>query len=540
MADKTKMESPTSPTEANENQLAELGRAESSASDRDVAALKERTPWKLVISLALACALSLNWLLPGFYDPSISTGDGAVYLVTARSLLEGEGYNYLGEPFTIRPPGFSWMLVPLLWIFGTNYVALTWCIALFGVLAVCLLFLYARPRLGTPLALAVALTLWLNPGFLRSCSQIMSDVPGLALMFGALLMERWARKRPSTGTDLRANLLLGVFIGISAYVRTLNIFLVPALILGRICATWRTGLNGRTLGSFVGIQLLLPSVIAFGCLVPWNSYAAGVDKSVPPEHTLFYSYSVAMWQQDIADPESPKISFDEFSDRVVTRVGDLLHVLGSRVTDRDDNQTHRALAIIALLIWAAVLVVRRGTGDFLLGGIVLIISIYFGFMNRLIVPVYALILISVAEALRYLFTRCAGAKKSSWITVALVLSLAVIDFDPSWRWDQARSRSQQFFKACQAANRRFDAEDTIAADFGAHFSVELDRPVYTLRWSLKRGGVPAALDFIKRHSVSSLILDRSVPSNVKLLNHLENEQRTIVAQIGPYALLNLE
>lgn len=36
--------------------------------------------------------------------------DSAIYLLTAASLEAGEGYRYLGEPFFLRPPGFSWLL----------------------------------------------------------------------------------------------------------------------------------------------------------------------------------------------------------------------------------------------------------------------------------------------------------------------------------------------------------------------------------------------------------------------------------------------
>ena len=36
--------------------------------------------------------------------------DSALYLLTAQSLAEGDGYRYLGEAFFLRPPGFSYAL----------------------------------------------------------------------------------------------------------------------------------------------------------------------------------------------------------------------------------------------------------------------------------------------------------------------------------------------------------------------------------------------------------------------------------------------
>jgi hypothetical protein len=46
----------------------------------------------------------LLWTVHPWYD---ATNDGSMYIATARALLAGEGYSYLGSPFLIRPPGFS-------------------------------------------------------------------------------------------------------------------------------------------------------------------------------------------------------------------------------------------------------------------------------------------------------------------------------------------------------------------------------------------------------------------------------------------------
>jgi len=156
-----------------------------------------------------------------------------------------------------------------------------------------------------------------------------------------------------------------------------------------------------------------------------------------------------------------------------------------------------------------------------------------------VIPVYALVLPAVAEAVTWALRRGVGARAASWIAAALLLALAAHDFDPTWRHDEALARSQLFFKACRAAERSFEPDDVLASDFGAHFSAELDRPVYTLRWSLKRGGVPGALDFIVRYGVTGVVLDRTIPSNVRLADELLSAHARPLASVGPYVLLDL-
>ncbi len=485
--------------------------------------------------LALAATASLFFLLPDAYDPSIATGDGAVYMVCARNLLAGEGYSYLGDPFTIRPPGFAVLLALPMAFVGADYAVLTAFVGLFGVASVVLLFLLCRPRLGTGVSLAVAAALWLNPGFLRSCGQIMSDVPGLAAMLGCLVLERWARARPSTARDA----LVGLAIGAAAYVRTMNVFLIPALVLARLFDALKHGRGGLPWPRFVLLRLALPAGLALATLVPWSLRNASIETPVPVEDTLFHSYSVAMWHQDMADPSSPLLTREQLVERVETRVSDLLHVLGSRLQEREPDGIHRMLALGALLCWATVLVVRRDTAEFQVGAMVIVISIYFGFMNRLVLPVYALVLPAVADALVWVLARSLGTSPARAATTVVLLGLATHDYRHEWGWSELRSRSPAFFEACRAVEGQVAPNDVLAADFGAHFSVELDRPVFTLRWVAKRAGPKGVLDLLRRREVDVVVLDRGDPTEAAILSQLRRSGARAVAQAGHYAIVRL-
>src|SRR6185503_1179648 len=142
-----------------------------------------------------------------WYEANPETNDASVYLLCARSMLAGDGYAYLGQPFVLRPPGFSALLVPVLASRGLDFHALNLFVASFGVLAVACVFAYHRRRLGVGLALATALSLWLNPSFELACNRVLSDLPGTALLLVGLLLARWADRRASAGRDVLVGVL---------------------------------------------------------------------------------------------------------------------------------------------------------------------------------------------------------------------------------------------------------------------------------------------------------------------------------------------
>ena len=181
-------------------------------------------------AFAVALGTGLFFLTHPWYDPA---PDVFTYIATARSLAAGDGYQYLGAPFGIRPPGFSLLIAP--WVVdGVDFAGLNLLVGLFGVASVLALAALLRDRIGLRLALLVAACLWLNPGFRILSSQVMSDVPGTALIFGCLLLERLARRRG--GIAFYA--ILGVAIGAAAYVRSLAVLLIPAAMLALALRAW--------------------------------------------------------------------------------------------------------------------------------------------------------------------------------------------------------------------------------------------------------------------------------------------------------------
>ena len=64
----------------------------------------------LLLTLLLGTLASLTFTVRDFWD---ARPDAARYLLAARSLADGQGYAVMGEPFRLRPPGFSALLAPI-------------------------------------------------------------------------------------------------------------------------------------------------------------------------------------------------------------------------------------------------------------------------------------------------------------------------------------------------------------------------------------------------------------------------------------------
>ena len=123
-----------------------------------------------------------------WFDGGPGAKDSALYVICAQSLARGEGYSFAGYPFLLRPPGFSALLAPVLALRGPDFHALNLLVALVGVVCIAALAAFQRARLGTSLALALALLAWTNPLFHAYCNRLMSDVPiGAGLSSSAAL-----------------------------------------------------------------------------------------------------------------------------------------------------------------------------------------------------------------------------------------------------------------------------------------------------------------------------------------------------------------
>lgn len=465
--------------------------------DREPWTRSARVAFGVLVGLLLA---SLALTVHPWFD---RTHDGALYVHTARALAAGEGYSWLGMPFRVRPPGFSALIAPLVGASGAiDFWRLNLVAGAFGVAAAALLFVHARARVGWPLALVAAVALWATPTWQRFASQVMSDVPGTALLLGCLVLERRAARRPSLARDV----VLGLAIGATAWVRFVAVLLVPAVWLARVLGQ-RGGADRRPWA----VRLLPVALAAGAAIAPWQVRNALVTVPTPTDQTLNYSYATGLLRADEGDPESRLLAPAEILARVPQRGADIVGTLGSRLATREPDLVRTLVAALFLAALARAAWKRRAAAELFCGLVLALVSVYFAFDERLVLPVYALALPALLEALRdaagvVLPRRAAGAMAG-----AALLALCAHDWRPRAGWDGIEREHAAFGAFAEAVDARLAPDARLAAGYGWQAGLYLDRPVYSLRFAVRRAGRPAGAEaVIERERIDALVLYRGL------------------------------
>jgi len=460
-----------------------------------VLAWDRQASWCLLALVAAALA-SLVWWSHPFLDPR---NDACMYIQLARNLLAGEGYSLVGEPFALRPPGFSALLLPLIATWGTDLGVLNLFIGLWGVACVVLLFILVQRRSGPWFGLAVSLLLWTNPGFRTFCTQVMSDVPGVALALGCLLLEqRWRDRSPSRG------LWLGIAIGLSALVRSMNLLLVPAVLLAVLLR------RGDARRGLTRAALLLLGASAV--LLPWSLRNARVDRPSPTEQTSIYSYGTGMFHADPSDPQSKRLTIGEVAARVPDQLSQVSHVLGTRLGPAGKPRPFpMCLAGLGLACVVFTALRRREPTEFLCLGLFVVVSSYFAFVDRLALPVFVLALPSLVGCLDSLLAtafarRASGSRRPAWIGALAIAALAVADARALPDPDSLRIRSRQMRELTANLDEALPPGSPLAARLGWELGVYMEeRTVYSLFVVAKRGERAGMLDLLERRGVDHCV-----------------------------------
>ncbi len=480
--------------------------------------IETRPAWDRRATIALAALVaialaSLAWLVHPWYEASDETNDASIYIACAKSMLAGQGYAYLGEPFTVRPPGFAALIAPLLAWRGLDFRALNLLVSLFGVVLVALLFVHARARIGTLLAFLVAAAVWFNDGFRALCCQVMSDVPGAALLVACLLVERWASRKRSWKRDI----LLGVAIGLSAYVRSIVILLVPATIAARILEKLVARERGWT--RFVFARLLPVALAAVLVQVPWDVRNALHHPTPPVDQNFLYSYSTAMWHVDGGDPSSASRSLAEIGERIPDHAPKILRALGSRMGEGprspDEGTVAPDVALGALLLACVAIVAwrRREPAELFVIGATLVLLVYFGYRDRLVLPIWVLALPAAAECALLLARRVVRERATIAVAV-LLLALPALDFRPRAGWDRIEKTHATYVELCSALATKLGPVDRVAAPIGWHYSVYLDRPVWSLFFAVRRDrAMQGAERVLEKYAIDAVVLAPILPAD---------------------------
>jgi hypothetical protein len=499
-------------------------------------AMHEGGEWRrrdtiVLLALVAGAAGSLPWLVHSWFEAS---SDASMYLTCARSLLAGDGYTFLNEPFRVRPPGMSALLVPVLALRGVDFHALNLYIGLWGVACAALFFAWARTCVSTWVALALAALLWFNPSFASWRNQLMSDVPGAALVFGCLLLERWCARKPS----LRRDVVLAVALGLSLYVRSIFVVLVAGIALARLASGRRDGAGlVRTL-----LTRVAPLVVCVALVrLPWTIRDAYHAPALPADQTALFEYSTGMWHADPGDPRSPRVPLADVIARVPRNAKAAFGAFGSRLQASEPSAMHVSLGILFVLALAVQVWRKRGASELCACGSIVLVLPYFDFQGRLLLPALLIAWVAMAELLEK-FGRRRFGPRGQLVAIAAACVLLIADFHPRANWEDVRIENEVCARWAERANELLPAGARVAVPMeGWRWMIWLDRPVWTLFFGWNRGGGPAGAETVlARHGIDVVLVTPFTQSDaamrpwlVRRFDVLHDEPDVAVVRVGP-------
>jgi|GEM_PF-468872 len=180
------------------------------------------------------------------FDSKLSlSGDNAEFITLARSLVEGQGLQYLNlpdpVPATKYPFGFPLLLMPMEWLFPGELIPMKMLVLIMFSVGMSMLYLILRTRLDLVPSLAIALisitagksylttdTEGVNsfgPILLHFSHQVMSEVPYLTVSLLAVLFLERGISQP--GIRHNRTFLFGILCVMGAYyIRSAGVALI--------------------------------------------------------------------------------------------------------------------------------------------------------------------------------------------------------------------------------------------------------------------------------------------------------------------------
>jgi hypothetical protein len=311
--------------------------------------------------------------------------------------------------------------------------------------------------------------------------------------------------------------------------RSILILLGPATLLSRVCDKIASGERGGWL-RFLGTRVVPLAATLFLTQLPWNVRNALHAPRPPVDQNFLYSYSTAMWHVDGGDPGSPRRSVAEIVRRIPDRTIQVLGALGRRMRapakpEADDLEqssgTSGALeTAIGAALLAAILFVawrRREPAEIFALAATAVLLVYFGFRDRLVLPIWILALSAAAECALLLARRWLHARAEIAVAV-LLLALPVLDFRPRAGWDRIEKAHTVTTELCTALASKLAPGERVAAPVGWHYSVYLDRPVWSLFFGARReGSMQGAESVLANRKIDAVVLSPLLPADRAML-----------------------
>jgi hypothetical protein len=248
-----------------------------------------------------------------------------------------------------------------------------------------------------------------------------------------------------------------------------------------------------------------------------------------------------MFHEDAGDPSSRRLGLGEVLGRIPKRAGEIVEVLGSRMEvvlplrtgqlalgdewtrarERGPDVWTWALALLAGALYG--LVKRREPSDLFAWAVLAVVLLYFGFDDRLLMPVYALAFPAALELVRDVGVRLAGQRRGTLAACSACLAVLALDVAPRADWERIERQHRAFEAIAAGIEQGLEPDARIGAPVSWHYSVYLDRPVWSLQWAgvraMREGGdvAEAVGQVIERYGLNTVVLSPLVPVDTRYM-----------------------
>jgi hypothetical protein len=418
----------------------------------------------LLALLALWCVLAVTAFVEPHFGEYV---DSAIYVLTAQSLRAGQGYTYLDQPFFVRPPGFAWMLQPLVGL-PLDHAALNRFLQATAVAAFVAVALVLRRLHGALVGTLVALLFAISRPSVQSFDKLFAEFSFMAAFFGALWLLTPAPGEGRVGW--RRGVAGAVLLSASCWLRSVGLLALPPLALSGVLRKDGRRWQGPALAA-----------LALALHLPWMLWAREAASHAPRPATqmLMFDYPTALLRSDPGDPGSPLLDAAGWVQRIqentVAIASSLPNALlgiesgSSRqlevddvgVRDRPKPEPGPLSWIVAAAVAAAMLHAlwgRRSLLDWYGAASIAMLLAYFTFTDRLLLPLFPVVLSALFFSAERLAARVplpqrARALARATALAALAAGLAVVVY---LHW--ARDRVGPDFKQQNSVTDGFTAE----------------------------------------------------------------------------------
>ena len=252
-------------------------------------------PLRVIVGITVVLALVFACITAPYY---LFGSDSARYVALGRSLANGGGYLYFGQPERYFPPGFPLVLAPVALLLGDSFAPMARWAAIVGAFVFPAAYAFARTRTA---ALPVALLTISSAGFLDLIIGNPRSEP--IYMVGSLGLLAWAHQgadRPARSGRSAGYTAAGtVLLLMSVATRAIGIAAVGAVAMVLLERMVRPDRGSRRLPS----ELLIPLVAAVVFLVLWFAWTRGApDVDADPRIRGSYLHHMLLM-----DPHRPEL-----------------------------------------------------------------------------------------------------------------------------------------------------------------------------------------------------------------------------------------